>query len=130
MSRRRARSLPSRDVLVAVAAGGALGGAARLGAGLLGAAVVPDLPAWSVLLAVNVLGSFVLGLVVARGGRWAGPAVTTGLLGGFTSFSGWVLDVMRLAEAVPLLAVLLLLLVPVVTVAACVVGLVAGGETT
>lgn len=122
--------LPSSRVLLAVAVGGVLGGVARVGAGLLAAAVVPELPGWPVLVAVNVLGSFLMGLAVAGGGRWASPAVTTGLLGGFTSFSGWVLDVMRLAEPAPLLALLLLLTVPVATVAACVVGLMAGGETT
>lgn len=124
------RYLPSSRVLLAVAAGGALGGVARVGSGLLAASSVPDLPGWLVLVGVNVVGSFLMGLVVARGGRWASPAVTTGVLGGFTSFSGWVLDVVRLAEPAPLLALLLLLAVPVATVAACVVGLVAGGETT
>ncbi|MGJ7441226.1 FluC/FEX family fluoride channel [Aquipuribacter sp. MA13-6] len=124
------RYLPSGQVLLAVGIGGAVGGAARVGAGLLAASSVPDLPVWVVLVAVNVVGSFVMGLLVARGGAWASPALTTGLLGGFTSFSGWVLDVMRLAEASPLPALLVLVLVPVATVAACLVGLVAGGETT
>lgn len=124
------RYLPSRQVLLGVGVGGALGGAARVAAGLLTAVAVPDLPTWVVLVAVNVVGSLVMGLVVARGGAWASPALTTGLLGGFTSFSGWVLDVMRLAEAAPLLALLLLVLVPVATVSACLVGLVVGGETT
>lgn len=124
------RYLPSSRVLLGVAAGGALGGVARVGSGLLAASFLPDLPGWLVLVALNVVGSFLMGLVVARGGTWVSPAVTTGVLGGFTSFSGWVLDVMRLAEPAPLLALLLLLVVPVATVAACVVGLVAGGETT
>lgn len=101
-----------------------------MGSGLLAAAFLPDLPVWVALVVVDVVGSFAMGLVVARGGAWASPAVTTGLLGGFTSFSGWVLDVMRLAEPAPLLALLLLVGVPVATVAACVVGLVAGGEST
>lgn len=121
--------LPSWQVLLAVGVGGALGGTARIGAGLLAAWTVPDLPAWSVLLVVNVAGSLLMGLVVARSGPWAAPAVTTGLLGGFTSFSGWVLDVMRLAESAPGLALGLLVVVPVATVAACLVGLLVGGET-
>ncbi len=122
--------LPSGQVLLGVGIGGALGGAARVGAGLLAASWVPDLPVWVVLVAVNVVGSFAMGLLVARGGAWAAPALTTGLLGGFTSFSGWVLDVMRLAESSPLLGLLVLVGVPVAAVAACAVGLVAGGETT
>ena len=123
------RHLPSRQVLLAVAVGGTVGGAARTGAWLLSAAVLPQVPGWAVLVVVNLLGSFAMGLAVAaRGGGWARPAVTTGLLGGFTSFSGWVLDVMRLLEPAPVLALALLVAVPVATVAACVVGLVAGGE--
>lgn len=123
-------ALPPARVLLAVAAGGAVGGAARVAAGVLSAGVLPDLPAWAVLVAVNVLGSFVMGLVVARGTGRLSPALTTGALGGFTSFSGWVLDVMRLAAFEPLLALALLLVVPAATVAACLVGLVAGGDRT
>ncbi len=120
---------PSPRVLVAVAAGGALGGAVRVGAGLLSTAVVPGLPGWAGLVLVNVLGCLVMGLVVGRSGPRVSPAVTTGLLGGFTSFSGWVLDVLRLAGPAPGLALLLLLAVPVATVAACVVGLVVGEKS-
>lgn len=119
---------PSWRVLLAVGAGGVLGGAARVGAGLLGDQLAGGIPAWAVLLLVNLVGCFVMGLAVARGGGVASPAVTTGLLGGFTSFSGWVLDVLRLLEPSPLLAVALLLTVPVAAVAACVMGLLAGGE--
>ncbi|WP_380165412.1 CrcB family protein [Jannaschia sp. R86511] len=118
---------PGRTLL-AVAAGGALGGAARVAAGASSAALAPALPAWAVLVAVNVLGCFVMGLVVARGRGRVDPLVTTGVLGGFTSFSGWVLDVVRLAEPAPALALLLLLAVPLASVAACLVGLLAGGE--
>lgn len=120
--------LPAPRVLGGVLLGGALGGAARVTAGLLGAAAAPDLPGWAVLVVVNVLGSLLMGLAVARGGPWATPAVTAGLLGGFTSFSGWVLDVMRLVEPAPVLALVLLVAVPVASLAACVVGLIAGGE--
>lgn len=112
-------------VLAAIAVGGLLGGAARVAAE--GAAEAGGAPAWVALVAVNVLGSFVLGLVASRGGRWAGPAVTTGLLGGFTSFSGWIVDILQLVGPAPVLALALLVAVPVATVAACLVGLVAGG---
>lgn len=118
---------PSGRTLAAIAVGGTLGGAARLAVTGLGELPGVGLPGWSLLVAVNVLGCFAMGLVAARGG-WAVPAVTTGVLGGFTSFSGWVLDVLGLLGAAPVLAVALLLAVPVACVAACVVGLVAGGE--
>lgn len=117
---------PSPRLMLAVAGGGVLGGAARLLAGLLGEASA--VPAWAVLLGVNLLGSFLIGLVAARGGRWSGAVVTTGVLGGFTSFSGWVLDVLRLVEPAPVLALALLVAVPVAAVSACVAGLLAGGE--
>ncbi|MFC3687045.1 FluC/FEX family fluoride channel [Aquipuribacter hungaricus] len=122
----RRRWLPAAAVLLTVGAGGALGGAARVWAGL----VVPQtgVPGWAVLVAVNVLGALAMGLVVGRGGALARPAVTTGVLGGFTSFSGWVLDVLRLLGPAPVLAVALLVAVPVATVSACMVGLLVGGR--
>lgn len=119
-------ALPAPGVLVAVALGGALGGLVRVWAGLLGPQT--GLPGWAVLVAVNVLGALAMGLATARGGRWARPAVTTGVLGGFTSFSGWVLDVLRLVEPAPVLALALLVAVPVATVSACLVGLALGGR--
>lgn len=112
-------------MLAAVAAGGVLGGAARVAAEVL--AEAGGTPGWVALVAVNVVGSFAMGLLAARGRRWASPAVTTGLLGGFTSFSGWVVDVLQLVGPAPVLALALLVAVPVATVAVCLVGLVAGG---
>ncbi len=88
----------------------------------------PGLPHWAALVAVNVLGSLLVGWATARGGRWGRPWVTVGVLGGFTSFSGWVLDVLRLAEPAPVLALALLVTVPVATVAACLAGLALGGR--
>ncbi len=84
--------------LSAVALGGAVGAVARylVHQGLTlwhGAAA-----AWSTL-AVNVTGSFLLGLAVAtlmgRPGVLA-PAVTVGLLGAFTTFSAFALDAVTL----------------------------------
>jgi len=119
-------ALPAPDVLLAVGLGGALGGGVRVWAGLVGPQA--GVPGWAVLVAVNVLGALAMGLLTARGGRWARPALTTGVLGGFTSFSGWVLDVLRLVEPAPVLALALLVAVPVATVSACVSGLVLGGR--
>ncbi|HRO14981.1 MAG TPA: fluoride efflux transporter CrcB [Paracoccus sp. (in: a-proteobacteria)] len=50
-------------------------------------------------LAVNILGSFLMGLLVVllahRGNAWA-PLLMTGVLGGFTTFSAFSLDTMTL----------------------------------
>ena len=119
-------TLPAPEVLLAVGAGGALGGAVRVWAGLLGPQA--GVPGWAVLVVVNVLGALAMGVLAGRGGALARPAVTTGVLGGFTAFSGWVLDVLRLVEPAPVLAVALLVAVPVATVSACLVGLVVGGR--
>ena len=89
--------------LVMVAAGGALGASMRFLVGhwalrLLG----PGFP-WGTL-AVNVLGSFAMGvlavMLMERAGAWArfAPFALTGVLGGFTTFSAFSLDVLSLIE--------------------------------
>lgn len=80
-----------------VALGGALGAVARLGV-YAGAARLfgPGYPAGT--LAVNVAGSFLMGLLVSWLGRdhpWA-PLLLTGVLGGFTTFSAFSLDAVTL----------------------------------
>ncbi len=78
---------------VLVALGGALGSLARY-------AAQSSLAFPYGTLAVNVLGSFLIGLVwVLLAPR--GPAILflmTGVLGGFTTFSSFSMDVMRLLE--------------------------------
>jgi CrcB protein len=75
-----------------VAAGGAGGAVARWALGL----VVP-FPFGT--LAVNLAGSLAIGLVWgAVAARWH-PLLVAGLLGGFTTFSAFSLDVLRLVEA-------------------------------
>ena len=53
-------------------------------------------------LTVNVLGSFVMGVLVAvlaeKGGMRFAPFVLTGILGGFTTFSAFSLDAFTLWE--------------------------------
>lgn len=81
-----------------VALGGAVGAVARhgvnIGAGRLFGAGLP-----LGTLAVNVAGSFLMGLLVvvlaARGNALA-PLLMTGLLGGFTTFSAFSLDAVTL----------------------------------
>nr|WP_229923293.1 CrcB family protein [Streptomyces candidus] len=97
-----ARSGPgvSWAVLGAVSAGGALGALARYGALLAWPAPAGGFP-WA-LFGVNVLGSGLIGalmVLVAENGRdrWAPPLARpflgVGVLGGFTSFSTYAMDV-------------------------------------
>ncbi len=81
--------------LLYVAAGGAIGASLRYLASLA-------VPFPFGTLTVNVVGSFVMGLflvLLAEKGidRWQ-PFVMTGVLGGFTTFSAFSLDALRLWE--------------------------------
>ena len=81
--------------VISVAIGGAFGAVARY---LVGLAMAFPLGT----LTVNVLGSLVIGLVwalfAARGLQGWLPLVMTGFSGGFTTFSAFSLDTMRLVE--------------------------------
>lgn len=85
-----------------VAVGAAIGGAARFGVGvfmlrIVGATVFP-----LAIITVNVIGSFLMGLFVVwaaqRGMTGWNPFVMTGILGGFTTFSAFSLEVVTLIE--------------------------------
>ncbi|MER5861911.1 CrcB family protein [Kitasatospora sp. NPDC002040] len=87
-------------VLAVVAAGGVLGASARYGAALLwpvGADAVP----WTTLV-VNVAGCAAMGVLmvlvteVLTPHRLVRPFLGTGVLGGFTTFSTYAVDVQRL----------------------------------
>lgn len=98
----RARLIAGRaDVLAVIAAGGALGSLARWGVSLAMPHPV-GAPPWSTV-AVNVVGCALLGvLVVVFSERWpnhryARPFLGVGVLGGFTTFSTYVLDAHDLA---------------------------------
>jgi CrcB protein len=84
--------------LVAVGLLGGLGACLRFALdGVVSARVARDLPVGT--LAVNLLGTFVLGLLI--GAAVAGDAyrlAATGLIGAFTTFSTWALESHRLAE--------------------------------
>ncbi|MFF3019614.1 CrcB family protein [Streptomyces sp. NPDC057939] len=98
------RTRPQGPVLAAVAAGGVVGACARYGAGLLWPAGPTAFP-WTTLW-INVLGCALIGVLmaaVAEDGRTAHPLLRpfagTGVLGGFTTFSAYALDVSRLLDA-------------------------------
>ena len=87
--------------LVQVALGGAIGASLRYLTGraafhLMG----PGFP-WGTI-AVNILGSFLMGVLVVvlaeKGGTRLAPFLTVGALGGFTTFSSFSLDVMTIYE--------------------------------
>ena len=89
-----------------VSLGGALGAAARHGVGL--AAIRLGAQGWPwATFTVNVFGSFLMGVLVATlafrgeavpGGPGARLFLTTGLLGGFTTFSAFSLEVAGFIE--------------------------------
>ncbi|WP_307792460.1 FluC/FEX family fluoride channel [Streptomyces verrucosisporus] len=97
-------------VLAAVAAGGALGACARYALTLPWPAAPGGFP-WAVL-AVNAAGCALIGVLMAlleeHGGKGPGgararhpltrPFLGTGVLGGFTTFSVYALDAVRLLE--------------------------------
>jgi CrcB protein len=79
------------STLPLVALGGALGASLRHLATLLWPAP------WGVM-AVNVAGSFLIGLLAPRLPPAGAAFLLTGLLGGFTTFSAFSLDALRLWE--------------------------------
>ena len=89
------------SALLAVAAGGALGAAGRwVAVGAFDRWLGAGFPFGT--LAVNILGSFAMGALVEAGLRGWSPspelraAVAAGVLGGFTTFSAFALDVAAL----------------------------------
>ncbi|MBG0816295.1 CrcB family protein [Planomonospora sp. ID82291] len=125
-SGRPARPGPPRLVTAAVACGGALGALARHGLG----AALPTAPGafpWTTL-AVNLLGCLLIGALVVvlaalEPHPLAGPFLSTGVLGGFTTFSSFAVDteaLIRLGR--PATALSYLLATPVLAVAAAFTG--------
>lgn len=83
-----------------VALGGAAGSVARYGVNRAAmAACGPGFPVATLI--VNILGSFLMGLLVvllAQRGNALAPLLMTGALGGFTTFSAFSLDAVTLWE--------------------------------
>jgi CrcB protein len=92
-------------VYLAVALGSALGGVSRFWLSGLAAQRFGETFPWGTLL-VNVSGSFVIGLFAALtgpDGRWMvslrwGAFFTAGLCGGYTTFSSFSLQTLKLAQ--------------------------------
>jgi len=97
------RAAAGMSIWLAVAGGGALGALARwLAVGQAARLLGPDFPAGVML--VNVLGSLAMGLAAALLAQGLALSaefrafLTVGFLGGFTTFSAYTLDAVRLAE--------------------------------
>jgi fluoride exporter len=92
------------NAVLSVAAGGALGSVARFGFNAWIVRVLADAFPWGILLA-NVLGCFLMGLVSAYFMQRATSDdvlklfLTTGFLGGFTTFSAFSFDTLKLLQA-------------------------------
>ncbi len=115
-------------IYLAVAAGGALGAVGRyVVISRTGALLGTEFPFGT--LVVNVLGSFLLGVVVMVAAAAPGAGNTfaflgVGILGGFTTFSTFALDVAYLAGRQAVRAAALYIVVSVVfSIAAFAVGL-------
>ena len=87
-----------RDLLL-VAAGGALGSAARYGVGRW-IGLQPGAVPWPTLL-VNATGAFAIGILLVAAARlgwpgWWRPFLAVGILGGYTTFSTFSLETVEL----------------------------------
>ncbi|WP_068296225.1 fluoride efflux transporter CrcB [Pararhodobacter sp. CCB-MM2] len=87
--------------LLQVALGGAIGASGRYLTGVAAIRLMgPGFP-WGTL-AVNLIGSFVMGVVVVVLGHLSAnrlaPLLMTGVLGGFTTFSAFSLDALTIWE--------------------------------
>jgi CrcB protein len=114
--------------LLLVAAGGAIGALARYGVGVGAARWLGLAFPWGTL-AVNIVGGLAMGILASR----VGPeqealrlALGVGVLGGFTTFSAFSLETVRLMEHQPGLAALYVTASVVLSVAACWLGLYLG----
>jgi len=87
--------------LAQVALGGALGAMGRYLTGVAAVRLMGHGFPWGTL-AVNIAGSFLMGVLVVvlakKGGTHLAPLLVTGVLGGFTTFSTFSLDVLTIYE--------------------------------
>lgn len=100
---RRRECYDAMKMIVYIAAGGAIGAVARhLVAGQIGGLLGHGFP-WAIL-SVNILGSFILGVLVETFALVWSPSqelrgfIVVGMLGAFTTFSTFSMDVVLLYE--------------------------------
>jgi CrcB protein len=113
--------------LLLVALGGALGSLARYGVGVAAARMLGLAFPWGTLF-VNVVGGLAIGVLAARVGPEQESArllLGVGLLGGFTTFSTFSLEAVRLMQSQIGLGLLYAAASCVLSVGACWVGLMA-----
>lgn len=83
-----------------VACGGAIGAVLRFWSGLVAISLFGNALPFATLF-VNAVGGFVIGFIA--GGSWGGPGLRlflmVGILGGFTTFSSFSLETMRLVQS-------------------------------
>ena len=110
-------------MLAAVAAGGVVGAEARYGVSRLLPTPAGGFPVGT--LVVNVTGCVLIGVLLVlvletgRGHPLARPFLGVGVLGGYTTFSGYAVDAQRLADSGHLgTAVLAVAVTPVLALAA------------
>ncbi|MFJ8850375.1 fluoride efflux transporter CrcB [Streptomyces sp. NPDC102437] len=93
---------PQGSVVAVIALGGAIGASARYGAALIWPTAPGGFP-WTTLL-VNAVGCAVIGVfMVVISEAWTAhrlvrPFFGTGVLGGFTTFSTYAVDIQRLLD--------------------------------
>jgi len=88
--------------IIQVAIGGAIGAVGRYLTGVAAVRVMGHGYPWGTLT-VNVLGSFLMGVLIVvlmtkDGGMRIAPLLMTGMLGGFTTFSAFSLDALTIFE--------------------------------
>lgn len=111
-----------------VAFGGAFGSVARYGVGLAAARLFGLAFPWGTLF-VNVLGALLIGVLTARVDALHPDVrllIGVGILGGFTTFSTFSLEAVRLGQSNPSLAALYVASSLVLGLGACWLGLALG----
>ncbi|GAM99232.1 protein crcB homolog [alpha proteobacterium U9-1i] len=113
--------------LLLVALGGALGSAARYGVGLAAARWLGAGFPWGTLV-VNIAGGLAMGLLAARTqeGEALRLLIGVGVLGGFTTFSAFSLETVRLMQQRPELGLAYIAASLALSVGACWLGLMLG----
>jgi CrcB protein len=115
------------NAFLLVALGGAIGSAARYGVGLAAARVFGAGLPWGTLL-VNVIGGFAMGLLAARVGSAENARLLfgVGILGGFTTFSAFSIETVRLMQTQIGMAALYVAASVILSVGACALGFALG----